>query len=162
MRRILAISLLSVMLSATFAHAADESTAPILIPAAAAATTAIAAKTEVAATPNLSPRAIAYRRPSALPSLYVGSALLQGYDAYSTLTVLKNGGAEANPMMQGLTQNPAAFIAVKAGITAASIMAAEKMWKDHNRVGAVLTMVVSNALMGFVAANNSHVLSQVR
>jgi hypothetical protein len=162
MRRILATSLLSVMMSATIAHAADESTVPSLVAGAATAASAIAQRTDVAAAPSFAPRSIAVRRPSALPSLYVGSALLQGYDAYSTLTVLRSGGAEANPMMQGLTQNPAAFIAVKAGITAASIIAAEKMWKDHNRTGAVLTMVVSNALMGFVAANNSHVLSQVR
>ncbi|MEQ1730574.1 MAG: hypothetical protein ABL982_19575, partial [Vicinamibacterales bacterium] len=50
-------------------------------------------------TPNFSTRIDArLRRPSLLPSLYVGSAVLQGYDAYSTLTVLKHGGDEANPL----------------------------------------------------------------
>ncbi len=161
MRRILAASLLGVMMTATSARAADEAGSP-LTPAANAAAVSLTQKAELAAAQVFVPRPIRVNRPALLPSLYVGSALLQGYDAYSTLTVLKHGGSEANPLMQGVTQNPTAFIALKAGVTAASILAAEKMWKNHNRVGAVLTMVVSNSLMAIVAANNARVLSQVR
>jgi hypothetical protein len=51
---------------------------------------------------------------------------------------------------------------LKAGMTVMSIMAAERMWKDDNRVGAVLTMVASNGLMAMVAMHNASVLSKVR
>jgi hypothetical protein len=42
-----------------------------------------------------------HKRPSMLPGLYATSAALQGYDAFSTLNALKNGGQEANPFMKG-------------------------------------------------------------
>ena len=64
--------------------------------------------------------------------------------------------------MKGITKSPAAFIGLKAGVTMVSIMAAERMWKNHNRVGAIATMIVSNGLMTAVAANNARVLSQLR
>jgi hypothetical protein len=97
-----------------------------------------------------------------LPALYGMSAALQGFDAYSTLSVLKHGGMEANPVMKGITKSPIAFIGLKAGVTAMSIVAAERMWKNNNRVGAIVTMVVTNGLMSAVAANNAKVLSRVR
>jgi hypothetical protein len=167
MRRIVAVSLFAVMMCAGSAHAADENSTgqvpvtPLTMNSLASMTT-LAQRTDAAAASLATQRSVVARRPSALPSLYLGSALLQGFDAYSTLKVLGAGGSEANPVMRSVTRNPTAFIAVKAGITAASIIAAERMWKDHNRVGAVVTMVVSNVLMGVVAANNSHVMSQIR
>ncbi len=75
--------------------------------------------------------------------------------------MLKHGGVEANPVLKGLTKSPVAFIGLKAGVTVLSIAAAERMWKNHNRLGAVVTMAVSNSLMAMVAANNSRVLGQV-
>ena len=36
------------------------------------------------------------------------------------------------------------------------------MWKDNNRLGAVLTMVASNGFMAAVAAHNAAVLQRVR
>jgi hypothetical protein len=102
------------------------------------------------------------QRPMVLPALYGMSAALQGFDAYSTLSVLKHGGMEANPVMKGITKSPIAFIGLKAGVTAMSIVAAERMWKNNNRVGAIVTMVVTNGLMSAVAANNAKVLSRVR
>ncbi len=114
-------------------------------------------------TPNFTTRIEArLRRPSLLPSLYLGSAALQGYDAYSTLTVLKHGGVEANPLMKNITKSPIAFVALKATVAATSIMAAEKMWKSGNRIGAIGVMIASNAAMGFVAANNARVLARVK
>jgi hypothetical protein len=55
-----------------------------------------------------------------------------------------------------------AFIGLKAGVTMMSIMAAERMWKDNNRVRAVLTMVATNAFMAAVAAHNTAVLHRVQ
>jgi hypothetical protein len=164
MVRILAISLLGVVLSAPSIAAADENGAATLTPAVAVAASALAERPDLAAQLTFAPRAqaAAPRRPLTLPALYVGSAVLQGYDAYSTLSVLKHGGVEANPMMKGVTKSPVAFIGLKAGITAMSIMAAERMWKNNNRLGAVLTMVAANGVMGYVAAHNAKVLAQVR
>jgi hypothetical protein len=65
-------------------------------------------------------------------------------------------------MMRGITKSPAAFIGLKASVTVMSIMAAERMWKNHNRLGAVLTMVASNSLMAIVAAHNASVLARVK
>jgi hypothetical protein len=146
MRRVLAASLMALLVTTGSAFAADDVAAPTLAPAAAAAAATLAQKTDLATAVTFAPRYSEPRRPLVLPALYVGSALLQGFDAYSTLTVLKHGGREANPVMKGITQYPAAFIGVKAVVTATSIMAAERMWKRHNRVGAIVTMAVSNRL----------------
>ena len=102
------------------------------------------------------------RRPAVLPALYAGSALLQGYDAYSTMSALKAGGREANPLMKTVVSNPFLFIGVKAAITTTSIMTAERMWRNHNRLGAVAVMVISNGVMAAVAAHNNSVLNGLR
>jgi hypothetical protein len=159
MRRILVASLAGVLLTASSAIAADENTAATLVAGVTTVAAPLAERTELTAQIDLAPHLQNTRRPALLPSLYVGSALLQGFDAYSTLTVLKHGGVEANPLMKSVTKSPAAFIGLKAGVTALSIVAAERMWKGHNRVGAVLTMVVSNSVMAIVAAHNARVLA---
>ena len=160
MRRTLVGSLVGLLLMTSSAFAADEDTTTTVTPAIAAAATTLV-RPDLAANINLAPR-IAPHRPLVLPSLYAGSAFLQGYDAYSTLTALKNGGTEANPLMKGITKSPVAFIGLKAGVTMMSIMAAERMWKDNNRLGAVLTMVASNGFMAVVAAHNASVLQRVK
>ena len=161
MRRILVGSLVGLILTASSAVAADENNATTLTPAMAAAATTLA-RPDLAANFTFAPRMAASHRPLALPSLYAASAFLQGYDAYSTLTALQHGGTEANPLMKGITKSPLAFIGLKAGVTTMSIMAAERMWKDNNRIGAVLTMVASNSLMAMVAAHNASVLQRVK
>jgi hypothetical protein len=167
MRRFFATSLVGLMLTSTSAFAADNGQviAPAVTTAAAAAIAqnpALAGNQTVAANIDFSPRFGTEKRPMVLPALYATTVGLQAYDAYSTLTVLKNGGVEANPVMKGLTKNAPAFVALKAGVAAMSIMAAEKMWKDHNKVGAIVTMLASNGFMAYVAAHNAGVLNQVR
>src|SRR5476649_585423 len=87
---------------------------------------------------------------------------LQAYDAYSTLTALKRGGVESNPLMQGIVGHPAVFIGVKAGLTAASIYAAERLWREHHRGTAIALMAVTNGIMAAVAVNNASVLHASR
>ena len=99
------------------------------------------------------------RRPSALSALYVSSALLQVYDGYSTMQALRLGGVEANPMMKSAASNPMALFSVKAAVAAASIVSSERMWKSHHRTAAIVTMVVTNGFMAWVAVHNSHVVS---
>jgi hypothetical protein len=149
------------------AEAAGDKTAPISAESIGVQPTLSAAiASEAASVPLASSSAAVVpsewrpiRRPSVLPALYVGSALLQAFDAYSTLKAVGMGATEANPVMKGAASNPLALIGVKATVTAASIMAAERMWKNHNRVGAIATMAASNAFMGFVAMHNASVIS---
>jgi hypothetical protein len=101
-------------------------------------------------------------RPALLPALYVGSALLQGFDAYSTLSALRQGGVEANPLARGMTANPAAFIAVKSSVAFLSIYAAEKLWREHHRAGAIALMAISNGAMAAVALHNASALRSLQ
>lgn len=98
-------------------------------------------------------------RPALLPALYVGSGLLQAFDAYSTMKALNLGGVEANPVMKNAVSNPLAFIGIKASVTAASILAAERMWKNHHRTAAIATMLASNGFMVWVAAHNASIVN---
>lgn len=161
MRRIVVTTVVGLMLTASSVLAADEDGAKLLAPTIAAAATSIAQKTDLAASIKAA-QFKAPRRPMLLPTLYAGSALLQGYDAYSTLSALKAGATEANPLMKGITKSPVAFIALKAGMTTVSIMAAERMWKDNHRVRAIVVMAVSNGMMAMVARHNAGVLNRVR
>jgi hypothetical protein len=161
MRRTLVGSLVGLLLLSSSVFAADDDTTTTVTPAIAAAASTLA-RPDLTANVNVAPRIAVRRRPLALPSLYAGSVFLQSYDAYSTLSALRNGGTEANPLMTGITKSPVAFIGLKAGVTMMSIMAAERMWKDNNRVRAVLTMVATNGFMAAVAAHNTAVLHRVQ
>ena len=162
MRRLIAATILGAALS-TPAFAADGNDAQTPALNIAPATVAAAANAAPAASADLATRStFKYKRPSMLPALYATSAALQGYDAFSTINALKNGGQEANPLMKSVVKNPAAFVAMKAGVTTASIMAAEQLWKSNHRMGAIGMMVASNVMMGMVAAHNSRVLSQLK
>jgi len=162
MRRLLIATLLGAALS-TPAFAADVNDTQPAALVIAPATIAAAAASSTAANVDLATRSDwKYGRPSMLPALYATSAALQGYDAYSTLTALKHGGREVNPLMKGIVKSPAAFVAMKAGVTMASIMASERLWKSQHRLGAIGLMVASNLMMGMVAKHNSQVLSTLR
>src|SRR5262245_53926602 len=95
------------------------------------------------------------RRPRSLAEVYVASVGLQLVDTTITLEVLHGGSAvERNPAMKAVVKHPPAFIALKAGVTASSILVAEKLWKSDRRRMAVALMVVTNCLMVSVAAHN--------
>jgi len=160
MRRLLIAALLGGLLGAP-AFAADAENAaptPVLTPASLAAAAASAA---TSANTDTAPMFIRHERPRMLPALYLTAASLQGYDVYSTFTALKSGAQERNPVMKGLVGNPAAFVAVKAGVAGASIIAAEQLWRGHHRTSAVMMMLASNILMGAVVHHNAGVLNRM-
>src|SRR5262245_31110920 len=96
----------------------------------------------------------AQKRPAVLAPLYVSYCALQASDVATTMTALKRGtGREGNPIMGPVVGNPAAFVAVKAGTTAATIWLTERLWKRH-RVAAIATMIGMNAAMGVVVSHN--------
>lgn len=168
MRRLIVASLLGVCLS-TPAFAADppddrndSQSTHLAVAASVAGIAASATGAPAAAVANAepaSPVVFKYGRPAVLPGLYAASAFLQGYDTYSTMKALRSGAREANPFMQHVVKSPVAFVAVKATVTTASVMAAEQLWKNNHRAGAIGLMVVSNAMMGMVAAHNARVIS---
>ncbi len=75
---------------------------------------------------------------------------------------LQSGAVEANGVMKGITGSPVVFWAVKGAVTAASIVAAERLWKDHRRGAAIATMLATNGVMAIVAVRNASVLSGQR
>jgi hypothetical protein len=166
-----AVVLLTVAANVVPASAADNDVA---IAAAAAATVAAddaarAARAAAAVRPlatdvDWSLPAVQFgapaRRGRVLPALYVSLAGLNAFDAYSTSAGLSRGAREANPLMKSVAGNPAALWAVKGGATAASILVAERLWKQNKRGQAIAVMVVTNGMMAVVAARNASVLGK--
>jgi hypothetical protein len=97
-----------------------------------------------------------------LPALYASFAALNVYDAASTIGAMKRGAVEANPLVAGIAGHPAALWAVKGGVTAASILASENLWRQGHRRQAIVLMVASNSIMTAVAAHNASVIRGLR
>jgi hypothetical protein len=89
----------------------------------------------------------------ALFPLYASVAALQILDVHSTLTAMHFGAHEGNPLMSGVTSTTPGFLAVKAGIAAATIMAAKSIAK-RNKVAAIVTLIGINSAYGFVVSHN--------
>jgi Domain of unknown function (DUF5658) len=117
---------------------------PHVDPPAADAPASTAASTEREAAPQ---------RPAALVPLYVSFAALQALDIHSTLRAPEFGGREANPIVGGMLGSPAAFVAAKAGMTAAVYYASERMWK-RNKAAAIATMIGLNCAYATIVAHN--------
>jgi hypothetical protein len=104
-------------------------------------------------------RAFAQERLAAAPStkplvpLYVSLGVLQALDAHSTMQALKTGGVEANPLMRGVANQPAALFAVKAGGAASTIWLTHKLAK-RSRTGAFIVMTAVNSAYAMVVAHN--------
>ena len=140
--------------------AADEETATTLM--RAPLTTAAAASQRVGFESEMSVAERSPRRPFVLPGLYAGYITLQALDTSYTLRSLPLLAREVNPLMKGVTKYPAAFVALKAGLTIGAIMNAERLWKDDHRVAAVVLMAASNGLMAVVVHRNASTLRQAQ
>jgi len=86
-------------------------------------------------------------------SLVLSLASLQALDVALTLRALSRGATEANPVMSGVVGSPAAFIALKAATTAASIYGVQKIRKRHPRATTVFVMAINSAMFAVVAHN---------
>ena len=102
---------------------------------------------------SASERAPAPQRPAMLLPMYVSFAALQALDIHSTLRAPAYGGREANPIVDGMLGSPAAFVAVKAGMTAAVYYASERLWK-RNKAAAIVTMIGLNCAYTTIVAHN--------
>jgi hypothetical protein len=108
------------------------------------------------------PEGLRPTRGATLPALYVGLAGLNAFDAYTTTVGLSKGATEANPLLKSVADRPAALWGLKAGVTAGSIVLAEKLWRNNRRGAAIAMMVASNGVMAAVAARNLQVLNRAR
>jgi hypothetical protein len=169
MLRRAAFALLLITTSGIPVLAADSAVQKVSVPPAAAvessASAAATAPAELSYNPHWtpsfgnSPSQASTARPALLPMLYIGLASFNMYDAYSTTRGLSLGARESNALMRGIAGQPAAIWAVKGAATALPIFIAERMWRTH-RTRAIVTMALTNALMGAVAVHNMHVLQQ--
>jgi uncharacterized membrane protein len=160
MFRTAAAAILGTLLLASPVLAAEGSSeTPLTTAAVTAAASGIVAPPVA---PVARTRSVQPERSLVLPALYVSLSALQAYDVYSTLTAVKSGALEANPLMKGVVGNPTAFVALKAGVTGASIYYAERLWKDRKRTQAILLMVASNGFMAYVAQHNAGVLRSLK
>ena len=101
-------------------------------------------------------------RPQLLTGLYAASVALHAYDAYSTLSGLRGGAVELNPVMKPVVGNPALFMTMKAAVAATTIVSAEKLWRKGQRKQAIVVMVISNGLVAFLDARNAATLRAQR
>lgn len=101
-------------------------------------------------------------RPMILPPLYVGLAVLQAYDGYTTTRGIRLGARETNPFVGGLADRPVLFWSVKAASTAVSIYFAERLWREHHPTEAIMMMIVADSVMAVVAARNASLLASRR
>jgi hypothetical protein len=112
------------------------------------------------------PDSILYGRPEsraskALLPLYASTAVLQLLDMHSTLTAMKHGAVEGNPLMAGVTSQGPAFLAVKAGIAASTIFAVRGLAK-RNKLAAIVTLIGINSAYGFVISHNYKLAQSLR
>jgi len=83
-------------------------------------------------------------------------------DVYSTSKALRHGAIERNPLLQNTVGNRALFIGLKVAMTAGPVYEAEKLWRNHHRIGAIALMAASNGIMMGVAAHNSSIIKRAQ
>ena len=96
-----------------------------------------------------------------MTSLYASTVMMQALDVHSTLSALRSGATEANPLMQGATRNQAMFMAVKVGVAASTILAAKQLSK-RNKAAAVATLVAINSAYALVVSHNYRVAQSMK
>ena len=152
MHRFCVAAVLGLLVIVSSSVAAEE-TSTTLMPATITAAASASQRVDFESAMSVAERPP--RRPIVLPGLYAGFITLQALDTSYTLRSLPLGAREVNPLMSGVTKYPAAFVALKAGLTIGAIMNAERLWKDDHRVAAVVLMAASNGLMAVVVSRNA-------
>ena len=85
--------------------------------------------------------------------LYVSFAALQALDVHSTMRALEAGGTEQNPLLRGIASRPVALVALKAGVTASTILLTER-FRARNRTGAIVLMAALNSAYAMIVTHN--------
>ncbi len=105
--------------------------------------------------PVTSAAEVSSKRPAMLSALYVSLGAMQALDVHSTLTALKAGARESNPIAAPFTANAGSMIGLKVVSTATTIFFAERLWKA-NRLKAILVLAAINGATAAVAMRNMH------
>ena len=98
-------------------------------------------------------------RRAVLSSLHLATGVVQGYDGFLTLRVLRAGGIETNPLIKPMATNKGAMMAVKAAAAVSTVIGAESLWRNDHKIGAIVASVVANGAMVMVARHNAKVLA---
>jgi hypothetical protein len=94
-------------------------------------------------------------------SLMISTIVVQALDVHSTYQALGAGAVEANPVMAPLAGNRAAFVATKAAVTTATVLAAHHLAR-RNKVAAIVALVAINSAYAFVIDHNYRVARGLR
>ncbi len=98
-------------------------------------------------------------RRAILSSLHLATGVVQGYDGFLTLRVLRAGGIETNPLIKPMATNKGAMMAVKMAAAVSTVIGAESLWRNDHKVGAIVASIVANSAMAMVAHHNAKVLA---
>ena len=103
-----------------------------------------------------------YERPQWLTPMHIATVTMQMLDAHSTYAAIHDARVvEANPLMRSMAENPAALIAVKAGVAAAIVYSTEKLARRH-RVVAFASALAVNSAYAMLVAHNYRIAAQSR
>jgi len=100
-------------------------------------------------------------RRALLSSLDLATGVVQGYDGFLTLRVVRAGGVETNPLVKPVVGNQGAMMAMKVAAAVSTVIGVESLWKRDHRVGAIVASVVANSAMAMVAHHNAKVLARL-
>lgn len=115
---------------------------------------------EQAIAPAIYPRPRDPRR-AVLSSLDLATGVVQGYDGFLTLRVIRAGGVETNPLVKPVVRSQGAMMAVKVAAAVSTVIGVESLWKRDHRVGAIVASVIANSAMAMVAHHNAKVLARL-
>jgi len=128
-----------------------------------------AAQESTAAEPSVSivieqpqPESSAWTSKPVRISLVAAFAALQALDVVTTTKALRQGGYEASPIVRGMASRPALFISVKTVMTLWTLWQTEKMAKNGQATGAVVSLVAADALYGVIVARNFQIVNQLQ
>jgi hypothetical protein len=100
-------------------------------------------------------------RRALLSSLDLATGVVQGYDGFLTLRVVRAGGIETNPLVKPMVGNQGAMMALKVAAAVSTVVGVESLWKRDHRVGAIVASVIANSAMAMVAHHNAKVLARL-
>jgi hypothetical protein len=144
--------------SSLAAHAVTPLLGSTPAPALSTVNDIVSAEPIEAQYPSISPvsETLPSPRIGVLLPLYASFAGLQALDAHSTMRALENGGTERNPLLGDLAGQPAALFALKAGVTASTILLTERLRPKH-RVAAIALMAALDSFYAMVVVHNYRV-----
>lgn len=158
-------ALTAVTLATALAYSLAASAQTTTIAFATAATIGVGSPPPLVSTPLADVANLAFasgervsftENPRVLKSLRFGFIGVQALDVHSTWKALSGGAREGNAVMRPLTSSPAAYMAIKAGMTFLVYKGTERGGKRHAKTMFWL-LVASDAAMSAIAIHNYRV-----